>query len=129
MSEEVIMDISRAILMMMTVVMTMMVKIMIMMTEIAKNNLVIKRMRKISTIALLMIKIMKKLLMTVAVTKMIIMIMIMVKIMKEMGTLLFIQNDEDNCEDIYDDGDFADKRDVDDYAADRMFFYDSDTVD
>jgi hypothetical protein len=67
----------------------------------------------------------KKLLMKMAVTKMIIRIMTLIKIMKKMGMLLPIQNDEDNCEDIYDDGDFADKGD----AADRMLFYDSDTVD
>jgi hypothetical protein len=56
---------------------------------------------------------MKKVLMIMAVTK-----MIMIKITNEMGTLLLIQNDEENEEDIYDDGDCGDKGDDDDYAID-----------
>jgi hypothetical protein len=51
---------------------------------------------------------MKKVLMKMAITKMI--IMIVIKIMNEMGTLLLVQNDEDN-------GDCGDKGNVD-YATD-----------
>jgi hypothetical protein len=58
---------------------------------------------------------MKKVLMKMTVTKII--IMIMIKIMNEMGTLLLIQNHEDSGDDVYDDGDSADKGDVYDYAT------------
>jgi hypothetical protein len=62
-------------------------------------------MKQIGTIMLLMIKMMKRVLMKVAVMKIVITVMMIINILKEMGTILLIQNDEDNGEDIYDDDD------------------------